>query len=205
MTATLGSWIDGFAECDKNVSEVGLLHHGIAPYLLVHRLAGNHFAIGFDEQGPALLSLPGQFDWSSPYHQNLRSRIPGTATYRQEPPLLNWCHMFSTIYRLPGGQSRGIIGFHDSSRRNVEIGASAPTYHRKEQHHLNEVYDDDAHAGGPGESGRREHVVAAVRAHLYEMAGNVAAAIDSYLAAANGTSNVAERNFLLAQAARIRS
>lgn len=45
---------------------------------------------------------------------------------------------------------------------------------------------------------------AAVRAHLREMAGDRTGAIDDFLAAAKGTSNTAERNFLMAQAARLR-
>jgi predicted RNA polymerase sigma factor len=47
------------------------------------------------------------------------------------------------------------------------------------------------------------HRLAAVRGHLYEMAGNRAAAIGAYLTAANGTSNNGEREFLLAQVDRL--
>ena len=45
--------------------------------------------------------------------------------------------------------------------------------------------------------------LAAVRAHLHEKAGNQAAALEGYLAAAKGSSNTDERNFLLAHAARL--
>jgi RNA polymerase sigma factor (sigma-70 family) len=43
----------------------------------------------------------------------------------------------------------------------------------------------------------------AVRAHLHERAGNLAAAIDHYKAAAAATTSIPERNYLIARAARI--
>ena len=43
----------------------------------------------------------------------------------------------------------------------------------------------------------------AVRGHLFEKAGDVALAIRHYRAAANGTSSIPERNFLLLKAARL--
>ncbi len=48
------------------------------------------------------------------------------------------------------------------------------------------------------------HRLAAVRAHLYERAGDLAAAIASYQAAAERTSSTPERNYLLMKAARLR-
>jgi len=47
------------------------------------------------------------------------------------------------------------------------------------------------------------HRLAAVRAHLYEMAGDDATAIGHYLAAAARTASIPERNYLSAQAARL--
>jgi predicted RNA polymerase sigma factor len=47
------------------------------------------------------------------------------------------------------------------------------------------------------------HRLAAVRAHLLEMSGERRAAIAQYHAAAARTTSVAERNYLLARAARI--
>ena len=48
------------------------------------------------------------------------------------------------------------------------------------------------------------HRLDAVRAHLYEMAGEQEAAITHYLAAANRTASLPERDYLLTQAARLR-
>jgi predicted RNA polymerase sigma factor len=48
------------------------------------------------------------------------------------------------------------------------------------------------------------HRLAAVRGHLYEKAGDQAAAIISYQAAAARTSSLPERNYLLMKAARLR-
>ena len=48
------------------------------------------------------------------------------------------------------------------------------------------------------------HRLAAVRAHLYEKAGDPAAAIASYQIAAARTSSVPERNYLMLKAARLR-
>ena len=50
----------------------------------------------------------------------------------------------------------------------------------------------------------QHHRLAAVRAHLYEKAGELAAAIESYQAAATSTSSTPERNYLLLKAARLR-
>jgi predicted RNA polymerase sigma factor len=47
------------------------------------------------------------------------------------------------------------------------------------------------------------HRVHAVRAHLQELAGDSAAAVDGYRAAASRTANLPERHYLLAQAARL--
>jgi len=43
----------------------------------------------------------------------------------------------------------------------------------------------------------------AVRAHLYEMAGDRRRALEHYRAAANGTASIPERNYLIAKAARL--
>jgi predicted RNA polymerase sigma factor len=48
------------------------------------------------------------------------------------------------------------------------------------------------------------HRLAAVRGHLYEKAGDRAAAIASYQTAAARTSSMPERNYLLLKAARLR-
>jgi RNA polymerase sigma factor (sigma-70 family) len=48
------------------------------------------------------------------------------------------------------------------------------------------------------------HRLDAVRAHLHERAGDRAAAIRHFVAAANGTKSLPERSYLLAQAARLR-
>jgi predicted RNA polymerase sigma factor len=48
------------------------------------------------------------------------------------------------------------------------------------------------------------HRLHAVRAHLYERAGNHPAAIAHYAAAAERTTSTPERNYLLLQAARLR-
>ena len=48
------------------------------------------------------------------------------------------------------------------------------------------------------------HRLDAVRGHLFEMAGDCGAAVRHYLAAANRTTNTAERNYLLTQAAGVR-
>jgi RNA polymerase sigma factor (sigma-70 family) len=50
----------------------------------------------------------------------------------------------------------------------------------------------------------KHHRLAAVRAHLYEKAGDPAAAIAHYQAAAARTSSTPERNYLLLKAARVR-
>ncbi|HEX2876347.1 MAG TPA: sigma-70 family RNA polymerase sigma factor [Polyangiaceae bacterium] len=57
--------------------------------------------------------------------------------------------------------------------------------------------DDDARIA-------QHHRLAAVRAHLHEKAGDHAAAIESYRAAAASTSSTPERNYLLLKAARLR-
>jgi RNA polymerase sigma factor (sigma-70 family) len=49
----------------------------------------------------------------------------------------------------------------------------------------------------------RHHRLAAVRAHLHEMAGNREAAIEQYRVAAERTASVPERNYLLNRAARL--
>jgi RNA polymerase sigma factor (sigma-70 family) len=51
----------------------------------------------------------------------------------------------------------------------------------------------------------RHHRLAAVRAHLHEMAGNREAAIEQYRLAASRTASVPERNYLLNRAARLTS
>jgi len=43
----------------------------------------------------------------------------------------------------------------------------------------------------------------AVRAHLFEMAGDRHQALEHYRAAANGTASIPERNYLIAKAARL--
>jgi len=48
------------------------------------------------------------------------------------------------------------------------------------------------------------HRLDAVRAHLLEMAGNFQAAIANYRSAANRTTSLPERNYLMTQAARLR-
>ncbi|WP_083864709.1 RNA polymerase sigma factor [Nocardia brevicatena] len=48
------------------------------------------------------------------------------------------------------------------------------------------------------------HRLAAVRAHLYEMSGDIPAAIAQYAAAAHRTGSVAERDYLTLRAARLR-
>jgi predicted RNA polymerase sigma factor len=50
----------------------------------------------------------------------------------------------------------------------------------------------------------RHHRLAAVRAHLLEMAGDKEAAVASYEAAAAATPSPAERDYLTAKAARLR-
>jgi predicted RNA polymerase sigma factor len=47
------------------------------------------------------------------------------------------------------------------------------------------------------------HRIDAVRAHLFEMAGDGAAAIRHYRRAADLTTSLPERNYLLTQAARL--
>ena len=59
----------------------------------------------------------------------------------------------------------------------------------------------DALAGDPRLSG--SHRVDAVRAHLLERAGDRAAAVELYRRAAGRTTSIAERNYLLTQAARL--
>ncbi len=49
------------------------------------------------------------------------------------------------------------------------------------------------------------HRLAAVRAHLHEMAGNTEAAIEHYRSAAGSTASVPERNYLTTRAARLRT
>ncbi|WP_072751125.1 DUF6596 domain-containing protein [Rhodococcus maanshanensis] len=48
------------------------------------------------------------------------------------------------------------------------------------------------------------HRLAAVRAHLHEMAGDTTSAVADYTLAANGTPSVAERDYLILRAARLR-
>ncbi|MFC7450824.1 RNA polymerase sigma factor [Rhodococcus daqingensis] len=50
----------------------------------------------------------------------------------------------------------------------------------------------------------RTHRLAAVRAHLYEMAGDTSRAVTDYTVAANTTPSVAERDYLVLRAARLR-
>jgi predicted RNA polymerase sigma factor len=49
----------------------------------------------------------------------------------------------------------------------------------------------------------RHHRLAAVRAHLHEMAGNRSAAIEHFRLAASRTASLPERNYLLNRAARL--
>jgi RNA polymerase sigma factor (sigma-70 family) len=56
--------------------------------------------------------------------------------------------------------------------------------------------DDDGRLAG-------HYRLAAVRAHLYEMAGDYTVAISQYRAAAGRTTSIPERNYLIAQAARL--
>jgi predicted RNA polymerase sigma factor len=49
----------------------------------------------------------------------------------------------------------------------------------------------------------RHHRLAAVRAHLHEMAGNRGAAVEQYRLAASRTASVPERNYLLNRAAKL--
>jgi RNA polymerase sigma factor (sigma-70 family) len=49
----------------------------------------------------------------------------------------------------------------------------------------------------------RHHRLEATRAHLLEMAGDIASAIEHYLRAADRTASVPERNYLLGRAARL--
>lgn len=58
------------------------------------------------------------------------------------------------------------------------------------------VLDSDARLAG-------HHRLAAVRAHLLEMAGEHPAAIEQYRVAASRTASLPERNYLIAQAARL--
>ena len=51
----------------------------------------------------------------------------------------------------------------------------------------------------------RSHRLAAVRAHLHEMAGDRAAAVAHYRAAALQTLSIPERQYLLGKAARLRT
>jgi predicted RNA polymerase sigma factor len=51
---------------------------------------------------------------------------------------------------------------------------------------------------------RANHRLHAVRAHLLEMAGDRAAAIEHYGRAAAKTNSAPERNYLITQAARLR-
>ncbi|MGE5326347.1 MAG: RNA polymerase sigma factor [Deltaproteobacteria bacterium] len=62
--------------------------------------------------------------------------------------------------------------------------------------HLNALDSDERIAG--------HHRLSAVRAHLLEMAGRHQDAIEHYLTAARLTTSLPERNYLLAQAARLR-
>lgn len=50
----------------------------------------------------------------------------------------------------------------------------------------------------------KHYRLAAVRGHLYEKSGDLKAAIAAFQTAADGTSNTAERNYLLIKAARLR-
>jgi predicted RNA polymerase sigma factor len=50
---------------------------------------------------------------------------------------------------------------------------------------------------------RGHHRVAAARAHLHELSGDREAAISHYRTAASRTTNLAERNYLMTQAARL--
>jgi len=52
---------------------------------------------------------------------------------------------------------------------------------------------------------RGHHRLDAVRAHLLEMAGDHAGAIQHYRLAAARTTNIPERNYLMTQAARLES
>jgi predicted RNA polymerase sigma factor len=60
---------------------------------------------------------------------------------------------------------------------------------------LDALADDERIAGG--------HRLEAVRGHLLEMAGDTAAARESYLEAARRTTSIPERRYLEARAARI--
>jgi RNA polymerase sigma factor (sigma-70 family) len=63
---------------------------------------------------------------------------------------------------------------------------------------LLKTLDDDAHLGN-------HYRLDAVRAHLYEMAGDESAAVRHYLTAASRTASIPERNYLSARAARIQN
>lgn len=52
---------------------------------------------------------------------------------------------------------------------------------------------------------RGHHRLAAVRAHLLEFAGDRAGAIANYLVAAERTTSLPERNYLVTKAARLRT
>ena len=60
------------------------------------------------------------------------------------------------------------------------------------------VLDEDQRMAG-------HHRLTAVRAHLLEMAGDHAAAIGHYQAAAGRTTSIPERNYLTTQASRLRN
>ena len=64
--------------------------------------------------------------------------------------------------------------------------------------HLLEALDGDERMAG-------HHRLDAVRAHLFEMAGDREAAVVHYRAAADRTTSVPERNYLITQAARLGS
>jgi RNA polymerase sigma factor (sigma-70 family) len=51
---------------------------------------------------------------------------------------------------------------------------------------------------------RNHHRLHAVRAHLYEMTGDIASAIENYQKAAMGSASLPERNYLLTRAAELR-
>jgi RNA polymerase sigma factor (sigma-70 family) len=61
---------------------------------------------------------------------------------------------------------------------------------------LIQALDDDARLRG-------HYRLDAVRAHLFEMAGDRGRALEHYRAAANGTASIPERDYLIAKAARI--
>ena len=119
-----------------------------------------------------------------------RRRSPRCTTRRARAEDTDWPQILA-LYGLLGAHVRQPDG-GAQPRRSPRRWSTG----RRPASQLLDALDADGRLAG-------HHRLDAVRAHLLEMAGDRAAAIAHYRAAAGTTTSVPERNYLLTQAARL--